>query len=40
MACLKDEFLYALEERLDGQETIEIPKGILHWPQVLRLIRF
>ena len=26
MACLKDEFLYALEERLDGQETIEIPK--------------
>ena len=26
MACLKDEFLYALEERLDGQETIDIPK--------------
>lgn len=26
MACLKDEFLYALEERLDGQETLEIPK--------------
>ena len=40
MACLKDEFLYALEERLDGQETLEIRKDTLHWPQVLRLIRF